>query len=288
MVDITERKQAEEALRLSEKLAATGRLAASIAHEINNPMAAVTNLLYLIENQPEISDETRRFARLAEDEMARVSHITRQMLGFYRDSVAPMPVHMNEVLKKVVELYARRMADQKISVECEFEETPAIWAFPGEMRQVFSNLLLNAVQAVGRGGRIRLRVARAHDWRDMQRGGVRITFADNGHGIRPEHRQRLFEPFFSTRGQNGTGLGLWVSYGIVQKHGGAIRVRSSAGAASGSGPQRSGTCFSIFIPSESNIMRGAAQDAATSAAKAAGGAAVQGENPARDVRELAS
>ncbi|MFB3815214.1 MAG: PAS domain S-box protein [Terriglobales bacterium] len=241
-VDITERRQAEESMRLSEKLAATGRLAASIAHEINNPIAAVTNLLYLINAMPDLDSGARHYVRLAQDELARVTHITRQMLAFYRDATAPVPLDINEVLENTLALYARRLRDNGIKVERELRKVPQIRAFPGEMRQVFSNLLLNAVEAVGQEGRIALRVRAARDWSDPQRTGIRVVFADNGSGIRPENRQRIFEPFFTTKGENGTGLGLWVSAGIVQKHGGRLRVWSSTREG------RSGTCFSVFLP----------------------------------------
>ncbi len=242
-VDITERKRAEEALRVSEKLAATGRLAASIAHEINNPMAAVTNLLYLLETHPDMAPEAQHFVRLAQEEMCRVAHITRQMLAFYRDATAPVPVNVSEVLAGTVELYTRRIREQGITLRCDFDEVQSIRAFPGEMRQVFSNLLLNAMEAVGKNGQIRLKVSYGHQWIAGARPGIRIVFADSGTGIRPEHRQQIFEPFFTTKGENGTGLGLWVSHGIIRKHGGTVQVRSSVA------PNHRGTCFAIFLPS---------------------------------------
>jgi two-component system CheB/CheR fusion protein len=238
-VDITERKHSEEALRTSEKLAATGRLAASIAHEVNNPMASVTNLLYLLEAQ--------RYAAIAQEEMARVSHITRQMLAFYRDSTLPVLVNFPELLDATVELYVRRVREKSINIERRFADVPALRAFPGEMRQVVSNLLLNAIEAVGESGRITVRISRSCDWTDLGRSGVRITFVDNGSGIRRENLHHIFEPFFTTKGENGTGLGLWVTQGIVRKHGGSICVASSTA------PHRHGTCFSIFLPFEAAI-----------------------------------
>ena len=242
MLDVTARKLTEDAMRTTEKLAATGRLAASIAHEINNPMAAITNLLYLIENHPSLDESGRRYARLAQDEIRRVTHITRQMLGFYRDSVSAVQVNIPEVIGSIVELYKRRLDDDGILVKTEFGEVGEVHAFPGEIRQVFSNLLLNAVEAVNPGGTIHVRVTHSRQWAHPHREGVRVTFADNGSGIRRENLSRIFEPFFTTKGQNGTGLGLWVSNGIIQKHGGAIRVRSSARA------DNCGTTFSIFLP----------------------------------------
>jgi len=257
IVDVTERRQAEAALRTSERLATTGRLAASIAHEINNPMAAVTNLIYLIQNVPGVDDSVRQYARMAQEELSRMAHITRQMLGFYRESSKSVPVQITELLDSVFELYGRRIRNSGAIIEKTYEPVPAIDIFPGEMRQVFSNLLLNALDAVAEGGRVRIHVYASPDWRDPRRSGVRVVIADNGPGIRAEHCQRFFEPFFTTKGQKGTGVGLWVSQGIVEKHEGSIRVWS------GRQPGRSGTCFSIFLP----------QKQATAQASGAGSAA---------------
>ncbi len=242
IVDATDRHQAEAALRLSERLAATGRLAASIAHEINNPMAAVTNLAFLLEQHPTLDPTARQYARMAQEELRRMAHITRQMLAFYRDTSAPIPTDIPEVLDSVLHLYERRLAISGVTVERKFEAVPRVEVFPGELRQVFSNLLLNAADAASPGGRIRVHVYCSRDWHNGARPGVRIVVADTGRGIAREHQQRIFEPFFTTKGQKGTGLGLWVTHGIVQKHGGTIRVRSSNRAG------QSGTCFSIFLP----------------------------------------
>lgn len=244
MVDVTTRKLSEDSLRNTEKLAATGRLAASIAHEINNPMAAVTNLLYLLEHHPSLDADARRYAKLAQDELSRISQITRQMLGFYRDSVAAQNVNIPEVIMGILELYKRRLETHGISVRTEFAAVGPVHAFPGELRQVFSNLLLNAAEAVHDGGTLHIRVGNAHRWSHDRSSGVRVTFSDNGAGIRRENIERIFEPFFTTKGQNGTGLGLWVSHGIVEKHGGTIKVRSSTRQG------RRGTTFSIFLPIE--------------------------------------
>ncbi len=241
IVDVTERRQAEAALRRSEQQAATGRLAASIAHEINNPMAAVTNLLFLLQKHPSLDLVALQYARMAEEELHRMAHITRQMLGFYREASAPVAVDLASILDDVLQLYSRRIAGSGAEVERRYDPAPPIEVLPGEMRQVFSNLLLNAVDAVGPDGRIWLHVFPSRDWKNPERTGIRVVFADNGPGIRPEYRQQIFEPFFTTKGQNGTGLGLWVCRGIVQKHNGSIRVRSGYG-------RGSGTSFSIFLP----------------------------------------
>lgn len=254
VVDVTDRRQAEATLRLTERLAATGRLAASIAHEINNPMAAVTNLIYLIDNHPDVPDAARQFARLAQDELKRMAHITRQMLGFYRESEHCAPVKASDLLSGVLDLYGRRIKNSSVEVDVHCEGAALIDVFAGEIRQVFSNLLINAIDAMPGGGRVVIRM------RDCVhpangRAGVRITFADNGPGIPASMRRRIFEPFFTTKGQKGTGLGLWVSEGIVTKHNGMLRVRSTQCEG------RSGTCFSIFLPAAAPRAAGASSAA---------------------------
>lgn len=251
ILDITERHQAEATLRLTERLAATGRLAASIAHEINNPMAAVTNLVYLIENYPGVDEQARQFARLAQEELKRMAHITRQMLGFYRESTDAGRVRISELLEGVLDLYDRRIKNSGVRVRVQIDAAPEVNVFAGEIRQVLSNLLINALDATPSGGQVVIRIREARDWADSARLGTRITFADNGLGIPLELRRKVFEPFFTTKGQKGTGLGLWVSEGIVHKHQGRLRVRSTQ--ANG----RSGTCFSIFLPAAEEQAAGA-------------------------------
>lgn len=241
--DITERRRAEEALRVTEKLASTGRMAATIAHEINNPLEAVTNLLYLIAHQPALDETVKKYTVMAEQELARVTHITRQTLGFYRRSEFPTKVNLVDVLENVLAIYARRVDSGDIAIVRKYRSDEPIEAFAGEVRQVFSNLLINAIEAIGHKGRILVHVSNWHDWRrDGNAVGVKVTIADDGPGIRPEQRSHLFEPFFTTKGEKGTGLGLWVSYGIVRKHGGHIRFRTR------SEPGDSGTCFSVYLP----------------------------------------
>jgi signal transduction histidine kinase len=241
-MDITVRRLAEEALRASEKLAATGRLAASIAHEINNPLASVTNILYLLGRNRSLDNDARKYVTLAESELTRVTHITRQTLAFYRESTRPAPVSLAQVLDEVLGLYARNISERQVTVERQYEFTDAIYGFAGELRQVVSNLLLNAIEAVPLGGQVRIHLYRTRDLIRDEGEGVNVVIADNGAGITPELRQRIFEPFFSTKGEKGTGLGLWVSLGIVEKHGGRIRVRSSVR------PEHCGTVFSVFLP----------------------------------------
>src|SRR2546423_3362477 len=239
-LDVSSRKMVEEALRHSEKLAATGQLAASIAHEINNPLAAVTNVLYLLRIHPELSARLREYVKAGEEELARVVHITRQTLAFYREVSAPVMVSVPALLDEVLNVYTHKIEEKKVRLQKHFGSVEELWAFPGEVRQVFSNLLLNALEAVGESGTVVVRVRRCTG--PHQQRGVRITVADNGPGIAGEHLPRIFEAFFTTKDSKGTGLGLWVSHGIVHKQGGTIRVRSRIH------PQRHGTCFTVFFP----------------------------------------
>ena len=239
-MDITARKAAEEALRRSEKLAATGHLAASIAHEINNPLAAVTNALYILRITPGMPEAGIEYVRTAELELARVVHITRQTLGFYREISSPVMVNVPKLLDEALAAFDSRIEAHKVSVHKRYGEVGQLPAFPAELRQVFSNLAMNALEAVGEGGKVSIRARYAHNRENGL--GLRITLADSGPGIPPENMPHIFEPFFSTKDSKGTGLGLWVSQGIVQKHGGQIRLRSSRH------PQHHGTCFVIFLP----------------------------------------
>jgi PAS domain S-box-containing protein len=250
-IDITARKLAEEALRESEKLAATGRLAASIAHEINNPLAAVTNALYILRTHREMPNAALEYVKTAEAELARVAHITRQTLGFYRQISSPVMTSIPELLEDVLAVYGTKIESRKISVYKAYASATQLPAFPAELRQLFSNLLLNALEAISSPGMISVRVKRMHDGRGVP--GIQITVADDGPGIRQDNMRRIFEPFFSTKEAKGTGLGLWVSQGIVQKHGGQIRVRSSNRA------EHHGTCFVVFLPLHASAEKNAAE-----------------------------
>lgn len=240
--DVTDQKRMEEALRDSEKLATTGRLAASIAHEINNPLEASSNLFYLIETHPSLDDVARSYATLADKELQRVAHITKQMLAFYRHSADPVPLKISEILDGVVELYETRLTRKNMVVQRRYTEEQVVWGFPSDLRQLFANLLGNAIEASASNRVIRLHVSNSRDWSNLNRGGVCVSIADSGPGIPPASRKKLFEPFFTTKGEGGTGLGLWVSKGIVQKHEGIIRFHSSVRQG------RSGTVFSVFLP----------------------------------------
>jgi PAS domain S-box-containing protein len=242
--NITDRKRTELALRRAEKLAAAGQLAASIAHEINNPMQALTNLLSLITYKTAADENTQRLVSLADAELSRISHITRQMLSFYRQSSAPAPVKVTELMEDVLDVFLMRMRTSDIKLKRRYEFAGEIHAFGGEIRQLFANLVSNAVEAIGHGGQLQVHIANARDWTAPGRKGVRVAVADNGPGISRELCPLIFEAFFTTKAEKGTGLGLWVVRGIVAKHGGSIRMRSSTG------PRRRGTVFSVFLPLE--------------------------------------
>jgi PAS domain S-box-containing protein len=239
--DITSQLQAEEALRETEKLAAMGRVAGIIAHEINNPLAAITNTLYLVRNHPSLDDTARHFADVAEQELQRVSHITRQTLSFYRESKQPIPVNITDLINDVLELQERVLSSSRITVDREYALSPVVQGFPVELRQVFLNLIGNAIQAMPAGGNLRVHVREVSDWQ-RQRRGIAVSVIDTGVGIRPEDAKRLFQPFFSTKSTKGTGLGLWISKGIVQKYDGMLTCRSYRTA------RGCVTCFRVFLP----------------------------------------
>jgi PAS domain S-box-containing protein len=270
-MDVTPRKLAEEALRSSEKLAATGRLAASIAHEINNPLAAVTNALYILRTHPRIPETALGFINTAETELARVVHITKQTLGFYREVAKPVATVVTQELNEVLAAYATKVEKGGVKIHRNYRAPGKLLAFPGELRQVFSNLVLNALEAIPAGGILSLRVKAVRNAEEQS--GVQITIADNGPGIPLANMRRLFEPFFSTKDTKGTGLGLWVSQGIVEKHRGKIHVRSSTA------PTHHGTCFLIFLPIGAVAERGPSERRSlagralttSAAAKASGG-----------------
>jgi PAS domain S-box-containing protein len=237
--DITEQRRAEEALRQTEKLAATGRLAASIAHEINNPLEAVINLVYLARKQPE---NARKYLELADQELERIAQITRNTLGFYRDSSSTKEVDISEVLGEVIALYWRKIQFKRISVRPDYGNGIKIVGFPGEIRQIFANLVANAIEALSAEGSLVIRASRVTLRDGSNRAGVRVTFLDNGTGIAPENRKKIFEPFYTTKKDVGTGLGLWLTLQLVEKHHGSLRVRTSVE------PGRSWTVFSVFLP----------------------------------------
>ncbi len=237
--DITEQLRSEEALRRSEKLAATGRLAASIAHEINNPLEAVTNLVYLARKQPA---NIEKYLTMADQELDRIAQITKNTLGFYRDTSSPARVNISAALEEVVSLYARKLQFRKISIKHDYGNNVEIPGYPGELRQIFANLLANAIEATAEKGSIAIKVSPARVWSDGGRKAVRVSVMDNGSGIPPEQMAKIFEPFYTTKKDVGTGLGLWLTQNLVKKHNGLIRVRSSIR------PEKRWTVFSITLP----------------------------------------
>ncbi len=240
VIDVEDNTRAENALRKAEKLAAVGRLASSIAHEINNPLEAVVNLVYLLQATP-LNSEQEEYVRMAAAELARVSHITSHTLRFHRQSSHASDVNLAEVMESVLTLYRPRMANSGIVVEQDYDALLTVTGYSSELRQVFANLLSNAFDATRNGGRIRLSIRKSCHWKTGLE-GVRVSVADTGHGMTKEVRQRMFEPFFTTKGINGTGLGMWVSAEIVEKHGGSFHIRSSCATA------HRGTIISIFFP----------------------------------------
>jgi PAS domain S-box-containing protein len=237
--NITAQLHAEQALQRNEKLATAGRLTAAIAHEINNPLEALTNLLYLARKDSSRADQ---HLEMAEREVQRIADIAQQTLGFVREVSEPRALNVSSTLDEVIQLYSTKLMNKRIEVQKEFRNGCEIRGFAGELRQLFVNLIANAVDAMPEGGRLRLRVAAGHEYSGDNRPGVRIVVADNGTGIAAQDRPKLFEPFYTTKKDLGTGLGLWLSQGIVRKHRGKIQVRSCAQ------PGRSGTVFSLFLP----------------------------------------
>jgi PAS domain S-box-containing protein len=242
--DITQRHQSEQALRSSERLAALGRLASSMAHEINNPLDALANLLYLLEHQSGLDSKGREQVKLASEELERITQIARNMLGFHRMMAQPIPVQLTDVLDTVLVLYSGRLHAAGVEAVKRYDVPGTVKAQPVEMRQIFANLIANAVDASPLGGRLVVHVRNGCDWRNPKTNGVRVFIADTGAGIAPQDQPRIMEAFFTTKGQRGNGLGLWVTRGIVEKYGGAIRFRSSTGQG------HHGTVFSVFLPSD--------------------------------------
>ena len=238
--DVTEARRSEAALIAAEKLAVAGRLAASIAHEIHNPLDSVANVHFLLENE---SDPVKRreYLRMAQQELGRTMQISRTLLSLYREPKAPIPVDLKDLAEGVLLLLDRRVVQQNVTIEREITEPCIVEGFPAELRQVFTNVFLNALEAAGKGGRIRIRiepVAAA----ELRPAGAMVEVADSGPGISEQVKGNLFQPFFTTKGENGTGLGLWVSNGIVLKHGGSIRIANND-----DGDLR-GACVRVYLP----------------------------------------
>ncbi len=251
--DITMERKTQDALIANEKLAVAGRLAATIAHEIHNPLDSVSNLLYLMRNNSS-PEESKQFMDMAEQELTRVTQISRAMLGLYRESKAPVPVDLREMLQEILLLMERRFLDLGVTVSSSLPAAISVAAFPAELRQVFTNLITNAAEAAGHGGEVRVSIewqaARADATGQKLQAGAVVKIADNGAGIPDEVLPQLFQPFFTTKGEQGTGLGLWVSRGIVSKHGGTITLASNTSASA------HGTVVSVFLAKNPTVNAG--------------------------------
>jgi PAS domain S-box-containing protein len=239
-IDIQDRKDSEVALRKSERLALAGQLAASIAHEINNPLEAVTNLIYLISTRAS-DDESRQYCDMAQRELTRVTEISGQTLRFYRKSTRPVDTDVPELIESLLQLFRPKFGRRNLQVQTELHEAPRILAFPNELRQLFANLISNAIDATPPGGRLRIETGPGRNWGDESQRGARVVVADTGSGISESIRRRIFEPFVTTKGDAGTGLGLWVCDDIVKRHVGKLRLKTRT-------TRSSGTVFSIFLP----------------------------------------
>jgi PAS domain S-box-containing protein len=241
VTDVTPRKLAEDAMLRAEKLAIAGRLAASVAHEINNPLEAVSNLLFLI-TIADTAKAAQEHAREALEQLMRVSLITQQTLKFHRQTGTPKLASLSEILNSVLAMFRGKLTAAAIAVEFEAEQEAEVSCMPNETQQIFANLISNAIDAMPRGGRLAIRLRPSRDWKDSSIAGMRITFSDSGVGMDRTTMRSIYEPFFTTKTDTGTGLGMWVLAQLVDRHHGHANVWSTQR------PGRSGTTFSIFLP----------------------------------------
>jgi signal transduction histidine kinase len=255
--DVTEEKKLVAALHTSEKLASMGRLAATIAHEINNPLESVANLVYLSKGHPEIPQQVREYLEIAEQEVARAAHISHQTLGFQRAISQPARLVVADVIEAIVGIYERKFVYKGVRTERHVQPGLTIFALDGELKQILSNLISNALDACQENGRVTIRAHRTV-WGARAEPVARITIADNGSGISNENKARIFHPFFTTKEFVGTGLGLWITKSLIEKRGGSIQVRSRQ-------TSPSGTVMSFCLPLEGTISY-AARDRISSAA----------------------
>jgi len=237
--DISGRRRMERMLIQSEKLAATGRMAAAIAHEINNPLESLINLIFLARQNSPPEGKANAHLLTAERELERVAHIARQTLGYYRDTGLPLDVHLHELIENVLVVYRSKLVAREISVETRFNDIQKISVSRGEMLQVFSNVITNAIDAMQRGGVLNITTRKIAG---PSGDGIQIIIRDSGVGIRPEHLEKVFEPFFTTKGNLGTGIGLWIARQLAERRGGQISIASSTENGS------SGTIVTIFLP----------------------------------------
>jgi signal transduction histidine kinase len=216
---------------------------ASAAHELKTPVEAMLNLVYLLHHNPSLNEDARTHVELLDQELGRMRHILTQTLGVYREPATPTLVLLSSLLDTILHFWDHKIAFKQIQIDRRYECDGAVQALSQDLRQVFGNLVINALEVLPLSGRMTVHVYQSRDWRDADQTGMRVVIADNGPGILHEHRRRIFQQFFTTKGEKGTGLGLWVSAGIVHKHGGRIRFRSNTNAG------HNGTVFSVFLPS---------------------------------------
>jgi PAS domain S-box-containing protein len=250
--DATYERRSQELLRKTEKIAAAARLAATVSHEINNPLEAVSNLIYLAKLRDGVPPDAVGDLNLAEQELKRVSHVTRQTLGFYRETSTPAQVDLAVLVESVLRLYTNKFASKKIQLQSDFQPCPPLQGWPGELQQVIANIVSNAADAVSVNGRLRISVACIDRSNGSVNKAVRFQVEDDGPGISPEYLDRIFEPFFTTKKDVGTGLGLWVSKEIVERHGGIIQVESRRDNGS------HGTVFNVLLPCSADLKSEAA------------------------------
>ena len=237
--DISDRKRIERLLVQSEKLAATGRMAAAIAHEINNPLESLMNLIFLARQSCAAGSKAQRYLVTAEEELERVSHIARQTLGYYRDTGSPAEVHIHDLIQNVLTVYNSRLLSSGIALDTRFNDLQKISVSRGEMLQVFSNIIANAIDAMPHDGRL---AVSTRNVKSSSGDGIQITMSDTGSGIPLENLPKVFDPFFTTKGDLGTGIGLWVARQLIDSRGGQIALASSTE------PGKSGTTVTVFIP----------------------------------------
>jgi PAS domain S-box-containing protein len=237
--DISDRKRVERLLIQSEKLSATGRMAAAVAHEINNPLESLINLVFLARECSPEKGRAHKYLLTAENELERVSHIARQTLGYYRDTNSPTEAYLHDLLQNVLTVYRQTLLSAGVVVETQFNDLQKIVVSRGEMIQVFSNLIANSSDAMRHGGTLHIST------RNVKRAsgdGIQIVIRDEGTGIKQEFLDKIFEPFFSTKGNLGTGIGLWVAKQLIEKRGGQIAVATNTEAGD------SGTTVTVFLP----------------------------------------
>lgn len=222
--------------------ASQGSVAASLAHEINNPLDSLLNLLYVIKTEPALTEKGRHYLALVEEEVHQISQIAHTALQESRQAATLKSTNVPQLLGSVTDFYQSRLEAKGISVNTRYRTKGEFGVYAGFLRQVFSNLILNAADAMPKGGRIQARVAEAHEWRGEQRRGLRVTIADSGMGIPADKLPRILEPFFTTKGKRGSGLGLSLVSDVVQRHRGVLRIRSSTRLG------HSGSVVTIFLP----------------------------------------